>query len=208
MKLILGLEYLALLGTLSRSAILLAFMGSVAFWFFSKKKKNILNTKIKVAALIVVCLLGSWLFLKTQNFIFEFRKDSSEYRAQLYKVTLKEAIKKPILGYGIKPRIEQFDVPLGSHSTYLGVFFKTGILGLLIFGIFWILIISRWWRNRFFIKEDLFLKYLWLCTGSIILGGLLWMITEDLDAPSIVCFIYFLIVGMGISLGKLKNNEN
>jgi hypothetical protein len=57
-------------------------------------------------------------------------------------------------------------------------------------------------------KEEVYLKYVWFYSGVAILGGLLWMFSEDIDAPSIVTFIYFLIIGILVSLNKLKNQNS
>jgi len=141
------------------------------------------------------------------NKIVEFRKGSSEFRVKLYKTTLSQAIQHPILGYGFKPRPEEFPVPIGSHSMYFGVIYKTGFLGLFVFIAFWLSVLKKWWRQKNILKGDKIVWPLWYYSGVALIGGLLWMFTEDLDAPPIVAFLYFLIVGFIISLDKLKKSE-
>lgn len=70
------------------------------------------------------------------------------------------------------------------------------------------MIFLKWWKLRFTMKEEVYLKYVWFYSGVAILGGLLWMFSEDIDAPSIVTFIYFLIIGILVSLNKLKNQNS
>ena len=117
-------------------------------------------------------------------------------------MTLTQSLKKPILGHGHKPQPEGIPTPIGSHSTYLGVYYKTGFLGFLAFILFWINVLRRWWKQRTALAEHKFLFPLWFYGGLALWGGLFWMISEDLDAPPIVAFLYFITVGLVISLNK------
>jgi len=208
LKIVIFFEYLALFTSLSRIAIIAAIFCSTLINIFLKIKKYSYFLFIQLFLLGII--LSSFLLPLTKiwSFTAEFRKGSTEFRKELYEVTLKEAIKKPILGHGIKPRAEKFPVPVGSHSMYLGVIFKTGFVGFFTFSLFWLMIFLKWWKLRFTMKEEVYLKYVWFYSGVAILGGLLWMFSEDIDAPSIVTFIYFLIIGILVSLNKLKNQNS
>ncbi|MCX7973224.1 MAG: O-antigen ligase family protein [Candidatus Aminicenantes bacterium] len=210
LKIALIFEGIALLASWSRVAILLAIVSVILINWFLNKKKNLYYFLIVLFLLIFMII--SFVIPPSTGFAFlyEFRKSSSDYRTELYKVTLKEAMKKPILGHGIKPRIQNFSVPIGSHSMYLGVLLKTGFLGLCVFALFWIMVIGQWWNYKPLLEQRLYrdesyLNYLWLGTGIIIFDGLLWMFFEDLDAPVIVAFVYFLIVAIALSINKLKS---
>lgn len=63
------------------------------------------------------------------------RVGSTNTRLRLYIETLSSVVSENILlGKGIKHLSETaFNLPLGSHSTYLGIFYKTGLIGTFIF---------------------------------------------------------------------------
>jgi len=99
-------------------------------------------------------------------------------------------------------------VPIGSHSTYIGVIYKTGFLGLLVFLAFWGLVLKKWWSGRKSVAKDDFLISVWTFTGIGLISGLIWMLTEDLDAPPIAAFLYFIVVGLALSIDKLKSSPD
>jgi len=58
---------------------------------------------------------------------------SPETRASLYLATLDRWADRPILGWGTEVDWNEALPPLGSHSQYLGVLFKQGLAGLVLF---------------------------------------------------------------------------
>jgi len=40
----------------------------------------------------------------------------------------------------------------------------------------------------------------------VLFSGIFWMLTEDLDAPPIAAFLFFIMVGLALSLEKLKTS--
>jgi O-antigen ligase len=104
----------------------------------------------------------------------------------------------PLLGLGLKPRIDAINVPIGSHSTYIGTFIKSGFLG--IFFLFSWIFMSLLKLSKSAPTSNLMYK---LCLFSI-LTIFLWMITEDIDAPQFVSFTFFILLGI---LMKIANTE-
>jgi O-antigen ligase len=94
-------------------------------------------------------------------------------------------------------------MPIGSHSTYIGVLYRTGFLGFLIFGAFWLAVFRKWWRRRSQLAVNETLRHLWTFGGVAFLSGLIWMFAEDLDAQPVASFLYFIIIGLIISLEKI-----
>lgn len=94
-------------------------------------------------------------------------------------------------------------MPLGSHSTYLGVLYRTGFLGFLIFGAFWLAVLRTWWRQRPRLPANETLRHLWTFGGVALLAGLIWMVAEDLDAQPVASFLFFTIIGLVLSLEKV-----
>ena len=194
------LEGLAFLLSLSRIAML-AFPAAVVLVILCREK----IPPLKIVGALAAALLIAFVIVSPQKMIraaSEFRKDSTTSRGELYKITLSEAIKKPVLGYGFKPLVEDSPLPIGSHSTYIGVLYRTGFLGLLIFGAFWLAVLRTWWRQRPRLAANEILRHLWTFGGVALLAGLIWMFAEDLDAQPIASFLYFIIIGLIISLEK------
>jgi len=194
------LEGLAFLLSLSRIAML-ALPAAVVLVILCRKKIPPLKIVggLAAALLIVLVLVSPRQIIRAAS---EFRKDSTTSRGELYRITLSEALKKPVLGHGFKPLVEDSPMPIGSHSTYIGVLYRTGFLGFLIFGAFWLAVLRTWWRQRPRLAVNETLRHLWTFGGVAFLSGLIWMFAEDLDAQPIGSFLYFIIIGLIISLEK------
>jgi len=204
---ILMLEIVALVFSLSRTSVVgFGFALVIVFALLNLKKSSIL----KIIPVVLIFLIVFLLIIppkKISEALFDFRKGSSIWRARLYGLTLEQANKKPVLGFGFKPRTEDFPVPIGSHSTYIGVIYRTGFLGFVVFCLFWGLVLRKWWAQKSVQIKDPDFYPLWYYSGIGLIGGLFWMITEDLDAPPIAAFLYFLVIGLILSLDKLKKSS-
>ena len=106
----------------------------------------------------------------------------------------------PVFGMGIKDLIDSGSIPYGSHSTYVGLFYRTGFLGIVLFA-----------------------AVLFACFGEIVKLGnlrlidLLWVFSallfvafEDVDGvnwvlPVLFVFILFL---MKRGIGRTLTMEN
>lgn len=116
------------------------------------------------------------------------REGSTNTRSALYNASIKKMLdESPIIGCGIKDIWNS--LPYGSHSTFLGMFYKTGILGGTIFfcGIFVTSINIL--KMKIFTKNILVLKIAYYCLIAISL-------LEDLDGSdwNIVLFMIFLAI--------------
>jgi O-antigen ligase len=205
---ILLLEFLALVLSLSRIAFLGLFLAWIVVSLYANLKKRWLSFSITLQVFLIVLI--SLLVPPGQviNKMSELKKGSNITRMELYELTLRLILQRPLLGHGFKPREEEYPEPIGSHSMYLGTILKTGILGFLVFCVFWIRLIIKWIRQKSMVKNDKILGPLWYYLGISLIGGLIWMITEDLDAPPVVSFLYFIILGLIISLDRLSNSES
>jgi len=47
------------------------------------------------------------------------------------------------------------------------------------------------------------LRHLWTFGGVAFLSGLIWMFAEDLDAQPVASFLFFIIIGLILSLKKV-----
>ncbi len=187
-----ALNFLALLMTLSRMSILVGVL-SVSVVFLLQKKKTL---PWVVLLILVVALATPWI-LKATNVIWGLRQDSSETRFALYRYSLQQLQGVDwILGLGIKDRGGVFIFPIGSHSTYVSLCVKTGILGLSAFILFQVTLLLRWFHLRDFAMREAGAFYLWRGLGWVFIAMMIWTMTEDIDAPQLVAFLYFSLIGI------------
>lgn len=206
---VLILEFLTLFISMSRNPILGIFLALFIVYVITNIRESLSLKILSLALIIIIAFLIFFPHNKVTNTFIGIRKISTLWRFDLYKTTFLEATKKPFFGYGFKPRrMEDSPVPLpvASHSMYFGILYKTGFLGLIAFFLFWISVLRRWAVQMNPLREDRVLKYVWFYSGVALIGGLLWMVTEDLDAPPIVAFLYFIIIGLIVSLNRLKKS--
>ena len=111
------------------------------------------------------------------------------YRIDLIITTIKVTIKEnPIFGIGVKRVFrpeEAYVAYLGSHSTYVGFFYKTGMIGFLIGLLIFYHFnrpILRYYRSSIFVKQ-----IIGFILAFIILFGI-----EDIDGTNWSIIAYFL----------------
>jgi hypothetical protein len=196
-------QIIGLFFSLSRIVVVGLFISYFLVYYLTTKKLKriiILNFIIFGFLLIFLLQIHSKLMLKVE----EFRKGSSKTRINLYSWIIKTTLsEKPFFGFGFKPREENIDIPLASHSTYFSNLFKSGVVGLSLLILFWFSIYKKWYSQMKLIIEKKFLL-LHNFIGLIFFQGLIWQLTEDIDATLIVPFLYFIIVGLIISFEKIK----
>lgn len=187
-----ALNFSALLMTLSRMSVMV-FLLSIAIAFLLGKKRAFLW----IVFLSCVIVLAGPRILEATDVIWKLRQNSSETRFALYYYSLQQLQGIDwILGLGIKDRGNVFMYPIGSHSTYVSLCVKTGILGLAAFVLFQVSLVLRWFRLRQWVSEDRESFFFWRGLGWVFIAMMIWTMTEDLDAPQLVTFLYFSLVGI------------
>jgi hypothetical protein len=141
--------------------------------------------KLRIGPLIVMALFSATAVLaylnvaKAVRFVADInaeREGSAESRGAIYAETLSRVsdLTVPFLGYGMKPRQEDLLASVASHSTYLGLLFKAGILGLLAF----LVLLFACWRESDRAPSSL--------PSAMVLFIGLWCIFEDFDTGHLV----------------------
>jgi len=116
---------LALFMTFSRMSVM-AFLMSCFLIFLMQRKMSLswlMLSIVLILAMVPVLQIAV-------GFLLGAREGSNISRMDLYLQSIRQLQGVDwILGMGLKPRQELFDYPLGSHSTYISLLFKTGITG-------------------------------------------------------------------------------
>lgn len=149
---------------------------------FTKKEK-----KFFIFFGIIILLLGISMFymqIYTKfNSIINSRKNSTSMRELIYTSSIQKTVTESVLiGIGVKEFIGNY--PLGSHSTFIGMFYKTGILGLCVFIIGWIIIMKK------VIKKHN-LKYTLTYWNLLII-----FCVEDLDGANWMIILFFILLSI------------
>lgn len=189
----------------SRSALILGIAEiCVCLWYFLKTRKIKNQTKILIITLAVTATVCFALFNHAflENKITDLilsRSGSNSTRFNIYEISISTAWEQsPLIGLGIKKMLGNY--PLGSHSTYIGVFYKTGIIGviLLIFGLIGLLS-AHIRKIKSGDKKDLFI-FLYILLFALAL------IFEDLDGADWLIVLFFTMEG--VCLKPLSNRGN
>jgi hypothetical protein len=184
----------AVLMTLARMSVTASLVSAFLSLALFQKKHSVLRA---FALSLMLLILIPWI-LHGLDWLLQFRKVSTEGRLSLYLYSLNmlEGVDW-IIGLGLKPLADKaYNLPSGSHSTYLTLIFKTGILGLSVFLFFQISLWRRWLGLKSMALRDPETKGLWRAFGAVLMAMSVWMLTDDLDAPQIVVFLFFSIVGI------------
>jgi O-antigen ligase len=119
-----------------------------------------------------------------------YRQGSSDLRMLIYSMSWDIAMEQgPYIGLGVKPR-EEYLVPIGSHSTLVGSVLKTGLFGFLFLLLFYMSIFLRALKYIFYGKSEGVLLGM-ACLVLMVYSGF-----ADVDAPQLVSFLFFMIIGM------------
>lgn len=182
---VLGLAALAL--TLSRMACIAIFCA----WILVEAVARFGPMIVSMVSLLLVSLLFVPFEVVLES-VFWLREGSTLSRIELYAFGVDLAANTaPMFGLGVKPRIPLFEIPVGSHSTYLGAFVKTGVIGAAA-------VIAIAVRIGFCALRAAATSYDRLTRALAVsaVAMLVWMSTEDIDAPVLVAFVFWFQVGL------------
>lgn len=201
-----SIQCFALLFSLSRIAIIGLLFSWIIVNYFVRRKTYSFIVKILLGVLIMMLLeiIYPSIFYRMVGFMEKFRGGSTDKRIYMYDESIRQTLENPFLGYGFKPKPKELGVPIASHSTFISIFYKTGAIGLSFLLLLWWNIYRTWRKAIEKIREDK-LIYFARNLGVVFISGIIWQLTEDLDAPAIVAFFYFLIIGLLIKLKQLKS---
>lgn len=132
------------------------------------------------------------------------RVASNGMRSYIYTSSITRMLREnPFIGIGIKDMIAQYGYPYGSHSTYIGVFYKTGIAGGLIYILSILYISTKTLKSKSKTNLHFLFKVSIVC-------ALILMCVEDIDGTNWAIFLmYFLLSQLrGESQNEYESNYN
>ncbi len=167
-------------------------MQPVLFGYYKSRKYALFV--MAVAGALAVAVLCYEPIMRVIKAIMEMREGSNGMRAMIYTKSLQAMWERsPVIGIGIKDML--MDYPLGSHSTYIGVFYKSGVLGGSIYMISLLFMAGKLLLGKDAGRRMVTLK---ICIAA----AMLLMGLEDVDGANwCVCLFYVL-------LALIQNKQN
>lgn len=188
--------FLVIESTNSRSGLVLYLLLFLAYFLFEMQKQFFTYYKqhkyalfgLAILAALVVSIACFGFIAKVLEGIMGMREGSNNMRSTIYMQSLSIMWKQsPVIGIGIKDMLG--DYPLGSHSTYIGVFYKAGILGGLTYVICILATACKLIAGRDPDRRVVTLKICLLC-------AMLMMVFEDIDGANWCVCIFYMLLGL------------
>jgi len=192
--------------TTARVSFLSFLIGFVYFLIFFKMKRDnryLFFLFFSFVLLLILIVYRDVIVEGLRLLLLARGEGSASSRSLVYYTTLKEFWERPVFGWGTERDVEGLGYPAGSHSHYLGILYKQGLLGFITFvGIY----ISLWFET----KPSRYLKYYdwraynFLCYGRwIILAVLINSFTDVLDLDATTYVIIWIVFSMLLSVKRI-----
>ena len=168
---------------------------------FLKKNKFLIFITLTLIFIFVIAIFHNHIYTYYLK-IMQMRTGSNSMRSFIYTSSINRMLSEsPIIGIGIKDYLPNFGYPYGSHSTYLGVFYKAGIIGGIIYMASMVILFIRVIKIQCNNIIDILKKI------SIILI-LLLMCLEDIDGANWNIYFAYFIFGLFLSKQEQTLNDN
>lgn len=192
-----GFSLFVLLFSQSRSAVCGALAAVVFVEIMSRRHKLLIGL---FALLLTLVLSG--LIYQGVEWMLNIRTASNVGRLILYQEAL-EIVREEnfLLGIGVRLRDDFTMMTIGSHACYVEIIFVAGIVGLVLFLGFQMMVALEWLDQQKYLKDETS-KILWKGLGLSFLGTNLWLMTDTIFAFPYIAFTYFLTAGSLFLFGK------
>ena len=156
------------------------------------KRKSIIIILIAIILLIFGILYHQKIIDIVMAFI-NSRSGSTSTRMKIYSLSIEKAFNiNPFIGCGVKEMLGSF--PYGSHSTYIGLFYKVGLLG----SIVGVIALFKTF------KEVIYCKYYYIIS-AILLS--IMFITEDIDGENWLIILFGILFGLIAYQNKINKKK-
>jgi hypothetical protein len=172
------------------------------FSFLKRNKKSLIA--FFITAIAILAVPGTRYISGYFDKLMNMRVASNGMRSYIYTSSITRMLREnPFIGIGIKDMIAQYGYPYGSHSTYIGVFYKTGIAGGLIYILSILYISTKTLKSKSKTNLHFLFKVSIVC-------ALILMCVEDIDGTNWAIFLmYFLLSQLrGESQNEYESNYN
>lgn len=195
---LLGLILLAIVGSISRTILLIVFGIGLLYFFMTKRVKKELKKKIAIYSSIGLVLVSFLLF----KFLFPeglFKDTSILIRFNDYFMGLKEFMESPIFGKGYGTNLELIHFKI--DNFYLSLLMETGLIGTLLFLLAFGTLLVGFFR-KYRSEQDLNKSDYYLSLYLFVLSFLLLNLSFDAMGFVTLGKFFFLLLAMALSYEK------
>ena len=183
----------------SRSGMIIGIAEILLHYYATIRSKKI-NKKtlefIKFIGIIFISIIIIPLILDFLVSLLNAREGSNTMREDIYRTSISAVDKCSILiGCGIKTMY--YGYPLGSHSTFIGAYYKTGILGLIILLISFITLVSSRLRKSGWSNDIIYTVLLFIM-----------LVFEDIDGANWLLILFFICQSMYLLKAHTDRNHS
>jgi len=190
----------------SRTIILGGFISLIVVFIISKINKENFKRIVSIFLGIGIAFIILGFITGIFDKLLNMRPGSNSVRLLVYKNTIKTFVENPF-GVGMPFRVDGLEIPIGSHSTYLGVLMKGGIVGFISIITFKVILFIQVFKNKKYITNKIN-KKIWISTTYILVISSIWMMIDDLDWPIIMAFFYFINCSLIFKFKDITINPN
>ena len=185
-----GLSFIPIIASNSRVtliAILFAMAFLLFFYLFNSQQRTLILVQLLLLSVMVFILYSDEIGIILYDF-FNARSGSNALRFMVYEESLRLVFQRsPFIGLGIR---ESFSptAHLGTHSTYVGIIFRTGIIGAFFFYSQFLTQIGKLINK---LQKSGYISFL-----GFIIAFLVVIMFEDIDGSNWVLYMLFIYLGM------------
>ena len=200
--LFIGFSFVPIITSNSRTtlAVMLFAVSFLLFFYLLKPRlRIIILLQLPIVVILIFILFAGEVRETLYNF-FNARSGSNALRFIVYEESLRSVFQRsPLIGIGIRERFAR-TAHLGTHSTYVGIIFRTGILGSFLFFSQFLAQVTKLIHKLLQSGYGNFLGF--------VVAFLIVIMFEDIDGSNWVLYMLFICIGM-MNCGQLeKQNSN
>jgi O-Antigen ligase len=207
-----GLVAINLLFTFSRSALISFLFGCLYFGFLNVKRfLGLLQRPLIIISLILLILL----FLSVlREPVLVAKSSSSASRILIYQKTIESWRGSPVFGWGTERNMAVVGEspkrpPLGSHSYYLAILYRYGLVGLILFSVIIGLLFKEIKKIRILAANNTFLGKLGRYAGWAFVMIIIQSIFIVMDFDIVLLFLIWTTWGIIVAIRKmLEKNDS
>jgi O-antigen ligase len=199
----LPLLVIALIWTFSRGAILALIISLfLLILHYSLIKRSLKRITILASLVVIVCLFVLFVFSYSNTIINEVNPMSMQIRTFIFEKSIESWKESPLFGWGTQRNIEvvggmpdspQSTVPaLGTHSHYLSLLYRYGLVGLSLFLLIYWLIFREIYKPLHTQEKDPFWVFLLMYCGWAFAANMIHAVFIEMDFDVVLFFMIWL----------------
>lgn len=165
---------------------------------------------VPIAAFAAIVFLAAGLSLApaaeeaARGFFVDARRSSADTRFEIYRQTAAAIVENPVTGHGTQRDVSDLRYPLGSHSWYLAILYKHGLLGFVPFLAFLVSVHAAGIRALRRYRGDPATRRLVVGIVVALLGHAALVTTVEPIVSALHLYMFAVLAGAAITIGRMR----